>query len=101
MTSTDPSVISITLPEPTRSLLKKRADASGVDMAELAGQMIQDALQPRTIPAGADLDAILRSVRDRFDASGMTDDDLDALVDETREELRRGQRNEIPRRHFF
>ncbi len=68
-------------PEQERQLTE-RASLSGEEVAEYIHRIIE-----RHIKAPAVLEAILAPVRDQFAASGMSEEELDALVEETRDEM--------------
>lgn len=61
--------------------LAERAARAGQDIADYVHRLID-----RDIDAEG-LDAILAPVRRNFEESGMTDDDLAALVEEVREDI--------------
>ena len=52
MATSASTIISVPLPESATTLLRERADASGVAVADLASRLIQDALRSKTSPSG-------------------------------------------------
>ncbi len=64
--------------------LKKKATLSGFPMDSYIKNLIERDISPRPT-----LDEILAPFRREVEASGLTDDDLDALVEEAREEIYR------------
>ena len=68
-------------PEQERQL-SERATRSGQDLAGYIHRLIE-----RDIRTPATLDEALASVRRQFQESGLTEEDLDALVEEAREEV--------------
>jgi hypothetical protein len=62
--------------------LKERAAASGKDVADYAAKLIEDAV---TNPS---LDEVLSSVRERFAASGMSEDELSEFLEDAKHRRR-------------
>lgn len=84
--------ITIRLSSDEECRLSERASQNGQDVVEYIRRLIE-----KDIQTTATLDEILAPVRKQFEESGMSDDDLDALVDEVREEIwqeRQARRNE-------
>jgi hypothetical protein len=74
-------VITISLsPEQERRLVQRAAQA-GRDVAAYVHQLIDHDIRAES------LDVILEPVRRNFEQSGMTDEDLAALVEEVREDI--------------
>ncbi len=73
--------ITIDIAPETEEKLQERARKSGADVAEYVKGLIDKDL---TTPS---LDEILRPLREEFQVSGMTEEELDTLVDEAREEV--------------
>lgn len=79
-------------PEQERRLAE-RAEQSGEDAASYVHRLIDREIDPDC------LDPILAPVRRNFEESGMTDDDLAALVEEVREDIWReghGSPSKVP-----
>ena len=78
--------ITVTLPPETEQKLRERAASAGKDVGAVATELLERAVAgPRT------LDEILAPFRRQFAESGMTDDELVALVEGAREEIWREQ----------
>ena len=65
-----------------RTQLRERAAAQGQDLVQYIHRIID-----RDITAAPTLDELLAPLRREFAASGMTEDELDALVEEARQEV--------------
>jgi hypothetical protein len=74
-------------PEEEKRLLE-RASLSGRDLEGYVHRLIT-----RHIQASDSIAAVLAPVRRKFEESGMSDDELDALVEEAREEAWRERRS--------
>jgi len=74
--------ITLRLSEQEESRLAERAIGSGHDLAGYVHLLIE-----RDLQAPQSLDELLAPIQRHFEESGMTDDDLDALVEEAREEV--------------
>src|SRR6476659_2995586 len=73
--------ITISLSPEQEKRLAERAAQAGQEVAAYVYQLIDHDIQAES------LDAILAPVRRNFEQSGMTDDDLAALVEEVREDI--------------
>lgn len=74
--------ITIEIAPDKEEMLAERAKSSGhPNVAEYVKGLINKDL---TAPS---LDELLRPVREEFEASGMTDEELDSLIEVTREEV--------------
>ncbi len=84
-------MLTINLSPETERKLSECAAQFGKTAEELALKFIEEALGvngvPETGKAGTTLDEILAPVREEFERSGMTDDDLAALAEELREKV--------------
>lgn len=77
--------IEINLPAELVQQLDERAKQTGRNRADYAGELLAKNLRAPT------LNDLLAPLRQQFEESGMTDDELDALVEEVRDEIwRRG-----------
>jgi hypothetical protein len=74
--------ITLSLSPEEEKRLAERAAQSGQEVAEYVHRLIERDIQDLT-----GLDRVLAPVRQQFDESGMTDEELDALVEEAREEV--------------
>lgn len=74
--------ITISLSPEQEKTLVERASASGEDVAGYIYRLIE-----RHVRGPAALAAMLEPVRREFAESGMSEDELDALVEESREEI--------------
>ena len=73
--------LTISVPKEVESVLAQKVAAEGKDIKSFVeGIITTQALRPK-------LDEILASVRVDFAASGMTDDELDELVESERQEI--------------
>ena len=77
--------ITINLRPEQERRLAERAARAGQDVAAYVRQLIDRDID------GESLDTLLAPVRRGFEESGMTDDDLAALVEEVREDIWREQ----------
>ncbi len=68
-------------PDKEKQLAERAKNSGHPDVAEYVKGLINKDL---TAPS---LDEVLRPMRAEFEASGMTDEELDSLVEETREEV--------------
>jgi len=75
-------MLQIPLPPDTEQTLRERARANGEDVASYVARLIQQAL---TAPS---VDELLAPFRKQVDESGISDDDLDRLGEELRQEVR-------------
>jgi hypothetical protein len=73
--------ITISLTPDQEKRLAERAARAGQEVAAYVHQLIDHDIQAEN------LDAILAPVRRNFEQSGMTDEDLAALVEEVREDI--------------
>lgn len=69
------------LPPDTEAELRERARASGEDVAAYAARLIRDVLQTPYV------DELLAPVRRQVEESGISDEELDRLGEELREEV--------------
>jgi hypothetical protein len=76
--------LTITLPEAVEKRLAEQAAKDGKTPEALAGELIEKAVTPAKEKTFAE---ILAPVREEFAASGMTEEELDALIEEAREEV--------------
>jgi plasmid stability protein len=77
--------LTITLPEPVERRLAEQAAAVGKSVEALAGELIEKAVGP---PGGGKPFAeIAEPFRLSFEESGMTEEELDELVEQAREEI--------------
>ena len=74
--------ITITIPPEMQDKLQQRAKDTGRDVAEYVEKLIEQDLSARP-----SIDEILAPVRKQFAGSGMTEAELDALVEEVRDEI--------------
>jgi hypothetical protein len=81
-------VVTVQIPEELERKLIDRARATGQD----AGQYVQSVLERNL--AGPSLDEVLAPFRDQVERSGMSDDELDALVEQARETRFRERRDQ-------
>jgi hypothetical protein len=78
--------VTISLSPEMEKQLVARATVHGQDVAGYVCQLIARDIQDAR-PASKSLDEVLAPIRRQFKDSGMTDEELDALVEETREEI--------------
>lgn len=77
--------LTITIPEPVERRLAAEAAAAGKTVEALAGEAVAAAFAP---PAGEKtFDEIAEPFRVSFEESGMTEEELDELVEQVREEI--------------
>lgn len=74
----------ITLTPELEKVIEKRAKAKGTTTEAVALEGLHAQF---LAPAKPSLDEILAPVRREFEASGMTESELDALIEEAREEV--------------
>jgi hypothetical protein len=74
--------ITISLPPETEQKLKERAIQSGRDLPGYVHHLIE-----KDVQSDPTLDEILAPIRLEFETSGMTEEELDTLVDEVRDEI--------------
>jgi hypothetical protein len=84
--------ITITLSDEQEKMLQGRASASGEDVEGYVRRVID-----RHIKAPVTLAEVLAPIRHEFAGSGMNEEELDAIVEEAREEiwLAKTQRSEV------
>jgi len=87
--------ITITLPPTTEERLRAQAEATGKDIAEL----VVEAVEARLSLAEVGLRAILAPVHEDFRKSGMTEAELEPLLDETLAEARAERKHRPIRLH--
>jgi hypothetical protein len=78
-------MLQIPLTPETEAALRQRAEANGEDVAVYAARLLREAL---TAPS---VDELLAPFRKEVEASGASDDELDALAEALREEVWREQ----------
>lgn len=74
--------IRINIPAEMQEKLQQRAVASGQNVEAYVERLIEKALS-----GPPSIDELLAPVRKEFAESGMTEDELDALIEEAREEV--------------
>lgn len=74
-------MLQIPLPPQTEAALRERAQAHGEDVAAYAARLLHEAL------AAPSVEDLLAPFRQEVDASGTSDDELDALGEELRDEV--------------
>ena len=82
-------VLSLSISPEAEANLKVKAAAAGVDVATYAARMLEFAA---TRPS---LDEVLAPLRDEFERSGMSEDELTELLENAKHEARADQ---LPRR---
>jgi hypothetical protein len=83
-------MLQIPLPPDVEARLRERAKAHGEDVSALAARLLEDALSTTTV------DELLAPFRRQVEESGITDDELDRLGEELRDEVwRDAQRRNI------
>jgi hypothetical protein len=84
------SMLQIPLPPDIEARLRERAKANGEDVSACAARLLEDAL------SAASVDELLAPFRRQVDQSGITDDELDRLGEELRDEVwREGQARKV------
>ena len=74
--------ITISIPAEMQEKLQRRAIESGQDVEAYVERLIEKALS-----GPPSIDELLAPVRKQFAESGMTEEELDALIEEAREEV--------------
>jgi hypothetical protein len=74
-------MLEIALPPDTEAKLRERAKASGEDVSAVAARLIAEALGAPSV------DELLAPFRKQVEDGGVTDEDLDRLGDELRDEV--------------
>jgi hypothetical protein len=74
-------MLHIPLPPDVEAKLRERAKARGEDVSALAARLLEDALSTATA------DELLAPFRRQIEDSGITDDELDRLGEELRDEV--------------
>lgn len=74
--------LTIQVPENIGAILKEKAENQGKDVAEYVGNLIE-----KDIDSNKTLDEILAPIRKNFAESGMTEEDLDALIESERQAM--------------
>lgn len=72
----------IQLSPASEELLRKRAAACGQEPAAFLNRLAEEILLAKPT-----VDEVLAPIRKQFEESGMTEEELDALVEEVREEI--------------
>lgn len=81
--------MTIDLPVEVKAALQRKAEATGKDVRVFVQDMIKkQALRPS-------LDEVLAPVRQEFEKSGMSEDDLDSFMNTVREKAHQDNQNEI------
>lgn len=83
------ATITIELKSETERRLRSKAVAQGLTLESYVGRMVETDADSSLEAKEARLDLLLAPARNAFLESGMTDDDIKALVDEARAEIRR------------
>ncbi|HEV3417277.1 MAG TPA: hypothetical protein VG056_10700 [Pirellulales bacterium] len=79
------TMLQVSLTPETVAALRERANARGEDIADYAARLLRDAV---TAPS---VDELLAPFRNQVDESGATDEELDNLCEELRQEVWRDQ----------
>jgi hypothetical protein len=74
-------MLQIPLPPDVEARLRERAKARGEDVSAVAARLLEDALNSGTV------EELLAPFRRQVEESGITDDELDRLGDELRDEV--------------
>lgn len=74
--------ITIELPAPVEQYLTEQAATAGKSVEALAAELLSQA-----VPHEKSFDEILAPFREEFAQSGMTEEELDALIEQAREEV--------------
>ena len=74
-------MLQIPLPLETEAVLRERANVRGEDVAMYAARLLQDAL------SAPNVEELLRPFRQQVDDSGATDEELDRLCEEMRQDV--------------
>lgn len=74
--------LTIEVPQSLGAILKEKAKNQGKDVAEYVENLIE-----KDIESKKTLDEILAPIRRNFAESGMTEDDLDALIESERQAM--------------
>ena len=92
--------ITIELRPDEEQVLRERARTSGRELPDYVHQVLEDHIRsvPRPEAAPTTFDQILAPIRDGWLQSGMTEEEITALFEETRDKVRkeRRARNEVP-----
>ena len=81
-------IIEVKVSDETLKRLDERARHIGQDRAEFAGKLIEKELaEPEAPKADKTFDEILAPIRQGFAETGMTEDELDQMFEEAREEV--------------
>ncbi|MBC7784801.1 MAG: hypothetical protein H7144_13265 [Burkholderiales bacterium] len=81
-------VLSLSISAQTEAKLAAKAAAAGVDISTYVGTLIEETVKPPLT-----LKAISGQMADDFAATGMTDDELGDLLEETKHEMRSEKRS--------
>lgn len=76
------TTLTIHVSKNVESLLEHKARQDGKDISEYVENLIERDLDPRKV-----LDEILVPVREQFAKSGLTEDDLDVLIERERQAI--------------
>ena len=74
-------MLQIPLSPATEAALRERANVRGEDVAVYAARLLQDAL------SAPNVEELLRPFRQQVERSGATDEELDSLCEELRQEV--------------
>ncbi len=86
------TIVVTDIPEELVQRLDARVREHGGDRAGFIRELLQRVLDGEPAPqAEPSLDALLAPIRQGFEASGLTDDELDKLFEEAREEVWRAK----------
>jgi hypothetical protein len=77
-----PLTVSVTFSPDDGTKLRQQATARGQDVADFVRQIVKREIQTR-----ASFDAVLAPLREQVEASGIGDAELDALLQQAREEV--------------
>jgi hypothetical protein len=78
----------LNLPDEEQRLLAEKASAAGLDVQTYVERIV------RVAAARPPIEEVLRPVREAFDASGMTDDELGETLESAKHEVRAARRGQ-------
>lgn len=81
-------VLNISISPEAEAKLRARAAEAGLDASSYAARVVEKAVSEPT------LDEVLAPLRAEVAASGMSDEELDALLEEAKHEMRRERRTQ-------
>ena len=79
-------VLNVPISAEAEAKLKAKAQAAGVDIATFAARTLE------RVAARPSLDEVLAPLREEFDRSGMTEEELTDLLEEAKHEMRAARR---------